>query len=160
MLFALVYGCLRLVRDLAEIRLRVRNPEAELVLLRHELRVLRRQVKRPELRPADREMRVVNAPIAAPKANAHVERQIGSGRRECFDWMLILGRRHLERVMQEWIAHYNEARPHRGLDLRTPIARSDPVDATAAVHCRTRLGGLLRDYSRQRRWKQHDDEGG
>jgi putative transposase len=94
-------------------------------------------------------IRVIKTPIAAPKANAHMERQIGSGRRECFDWMLILGRRHLERVMREWVAHYNEARPHRGLDLRTPIARSDPVEATAAVYCRSRFGGLLRDYSHQ-----------
>lgn len=92
-------------------------------------------------------MRVIKTPIAAPKANAHMERQIGSGRRECFDWMLILGRRHLERVMNEWIEHYNQARPHRSLDLRTPIARSDPIVTTKAVRCRTRLGGLLRDYS-------------
>ena len=91
--------------------------------------------------------RVIKTPIAAPRANAHMERQIGSGRRECFDWMLIVGRRHLERAMREWIVHYNEARPHRGLNLRSPIARSDPVEATAAVHCRSRLGGLLRDYS-------------
>ena len=346
MLFAFIYGCLRLLLDVADIRLRVRNPEAELLLLRHELRVLRRQIKRPTLRPADRAImaafhrlvprqalgglvqpetipglaprtgaeevgdirsaawcrsaaarhqvpgadpedgegelelglhpdprrahqagsegfgnrhsepapaprawsgafafkaflqaqasaivlsdffsvdtaflrrlyvllymelatrrivwfavtdrpdrdwvtqqarnlvwelegdakrvlihdhdakyagsadrvveaagiRVIKTPVAAPKANAHMERQIGSGRRECFDWMLILGHRHLERVMQEWITHYNEARPHRALDLRTPIARSDPVDATAPVHCRARLGGLLREYSRQ-----------
>lgn len=93
-------------------------------------------------------IRVIKTPIAAPKANAHMERQIGSGRRECFDWMLILGRRHLERVTGEWIEHYNQARPHRGLDLRTPTARSDPVYATAAVRCRSRLGGLLREYSR------------
>lgn len=44
MLFAFVYHCLRLLLDLADIRLRARNPEAELLLLRHELRVLRRQV--------------------------------------------------------------------------------------------------------------------
>jgi len=94
-------------------------------------------------------MKVIKTPIAAPTSNSYMERQIGSGRRECFDWMLILGRRHLERAMQEWIAHYNEARPHRGLDLGTPITRSDPVDATAAGCCHTRLGGLLRHYSRQ-----------
>lgn len=94
-------------------------------------------------------IRVIKTPIAAPKANAHMERQIGSGRRECLDWMLILGRRHLERVMREWIDHYNEARPHRGLDLRTPIARSDPVEPTLSVLCRSRLGGLLREYSCQ-----------
>ena len=92
-------------------------------------------------------MRVIRTPIAAPRANAHIERQIGSGRRECFDWMLIIGRRHLERVMREWIEHYNESRPHRSLGLKTPVARSDPVLGTTAVRCRTRLGGLLREYS-------------
>ncbi|HEV2036288.1 MAG TPA: integrase core domain-containing protein [Candidatus Dormibacteraeota bacterium] len=38
------------------------------------------------------------------------------------DWILIFGPRHLERVMLEWIEHYNAARPHRSLDLGTPIA--------------------------------------
>ena len=46
MLFALVYSCLRLLLDIADVRVRVRNPEAELLLLRHELRVLRRQINR------------------------------------------------------------------------------------------------------------------
>ncbi len=92
-------------------------------------------------------MRVIETPIATPRANAHMDRQIGSGRRECLDWILVLGRRHLERVVQEWIEHYNQARPHRSLDLRTPIARSDPVVTQTAVRCRTRLGGLLREYS-------------
>jgi putative transposase len=92
-------------------------------------------------------MRVIKTPIAAPKANGHMERQVGSGGRECLDWILIIGRRHLERVMREWVEHYNQARPHRGLDLKTPIAGSDPVASTIAVHCRPRLGGLLREYS-------------
>src|SRR5713101_4143368 len=90
-------------------------------------------------------MRVIKTPIAAPKANAHIERQIGSGRRECLDW--IINRRHLERVMRDWVEHYNQARPHRSLDLRTPIARSDPVVAITAVRCWSRLGGVLREYS-------------
>ena len=92
-------------------------------------------------------MRVIKTPIAALRANAHIERQIGSGRRECLDWILILGRRHLERVMREWIEHYNQARPHRGLDLRTPIARQNPVVTKTALQRRTRLGGLLSEYS-------------
>ena len=90
---------------------------------------------------------VIRTPVAAPRANAHMERQIGSGRRECLDWMLIAGRRHLERLMGEWIEHYNATRPHRSLDLRTPIARSDPVSTTTVVQCRKRLGGLLLEYS-------------
>ena len=80
-------------------------------------------------------IRVIKTPIAAPNANAYMERQIGTGRRECFDWLLIVGHRHLEKVVGAWIEHYNEARPHRSLDLRPPIARSDPVSMDAPVVC-------------------------
>jgi transposase InsO family protein len=93
-------------------------------------------------------MAVIKTPIAAPRANSHMERQIGSNRRECLDWLLILNRRHLERVLTVWFKHYNQARPHRGLDLQTPIARSDPVLMSGPVTCDERLGGLLREYSR------------
>lgn len=92
---------------------------------------------------------VIKTPIAAPKANAHMERQIGSTRRECLDWILILNRRHLERVLGEWFEHYNRARPHRALRLQPPIARSDPVVTAGPVICTERLGGLLRVYARE-----------
>src|SRR5712692_10156036 len=88
---------------------------------------------------------VIRTPIAAPKANAHIERQTGSTRRECLDWILILNRRHSERVLAQWFEHYNSACAHRALGLRTPIARSDPVRAAGAVTCSERLGGLLRE---------------
>jgi transposase InsO family protein len=41
-------------------------------------------------------------------------------RRECLDHVLIYGRRHLERVLQAYVAHYMKERPHRGLGLAVP----------------------------------------
>jgi transposase InsO family protein len=49
-------------------------------------------------------------------ANAIAERFVGATRRECLHRILIFGRRHLEQVLAEYAAHYNEHRPHRGLD--------------------------------------------
>lgn len=54
MLFAFVYSVVRLFFDVLDVRLRVRNSEAELLLLRHQLRVVRRQLKWPQLDIADR----------------------------------------------------------------------------------------------------------
>ena len=83
----------------------------------------------------------------APKANAHAERWLGSARRECLDWLIIRGRRHLESVLEEYVDHHNTERPHRGLQLLTPKGQVGRVIRTGEVSCRWRLGGLLREYS-------------
>jgi hypothetical protein len=49
-------------------------------------------------------IRVIRAPIAAPRAKAHAERWVGSVRRECLDRILIVSRTHLERVLREYVA--------------------------------------------------------
>ena len=94
-------------------------------------------------------VRVIRTPLQAPKANAYAERWVGSARRECLDWLIVGGRRHLERVLDEYVDHYNNERPHRGLQLHPPIGRLRGVNATGAIRCRSRLGGLLRGYSRE-----------
>ena len=91
--------------------------------------------------------RMILTPLMAPRANAHAERWIGSCRRECLDWMLILNRRHLDAVLREYCLHYNHERPHRSRNLRPPAARDDPIPpVTGRIERSTRLGGLLNEY--------------
>jgi transposase InsO family protein len=97
-------------------------------------------------------IRIVRTPVRAPNANAHVERWIGTVRRECLDRLLIVGRRQLEHVLRVYVRHYNESRPHRALDLQPPHptavapARGDPRAALTGVHRRDLLGGLIHEY--------------
>lgn len=94
--------------------------------------------------------RVIVTPLLAPRANAYCERWIGSCRRECLDWMLVLNERHLRAILDAYVAHYNTARPHRSLDLRPPATRGDPIPlGVGEVRRRTRLGGLLCEYYRE-----------
>lgn len=95
-------------------------------------------------------MDVIRTPVRAPKANAHAERFVGTIRRECLDWTLMLGRRHLESVLAEYVAHYNGHRPHRSLELVAPACTADPpvLSTVARVRRIDRLGGLLHEYHR------------
>ena len=93
--------------------------------------------------------RVVRSPVRASRANAVAERWVGTVRRDCLDWLLLLGPRHLEPVLSEYGAHYNTARPHRALELRTPLARGQPTRPPARVEevlRRDRLGRLIHEY--------------
>ena len=65
----------------------------------------------------------MRTPYRAPKANAYAERWVRSVRAECLDHLLIVNEAHLRRVLAEYVAHYNRARPHRGLGQRTPVPR-------------------------------------
>jgi putative transposase len=94
-------------------------------------------------------VRVIHAPIRAPRANAVAERWVRTVRTECLDWTLVLGRRHLERILRTYLDHYNRGRPHRGLDLGTPEPGEPPDRASGGpigVRRRDVLGGLIHEY--------------
>lgn len=101
-------------------------------------------------------VRVLRSPAHAPQANAFCERLIGTVRRECLDWLIPLGRRHLHRILTEWVKHYNRGRPHSSLGPGIPetgTSRSVPLAGDrhrlapgVRVVSSTVLGGLHHEY--------------
>jgi putative transposase len=63
---------------------------------------------------------VIPTPLRAPNANAFMERWIRSVREECLDKLLILNETHLRRVMREYVAFFNTARPDQALQQQIP----------------------------------------
>jgi putative transposase len=94
-------------------------------------------------------IRVVKTPARAPQANAIAERFVRTVRAECLDWLLIVNRRHLDRVLGVYVDHYNVHRPHRALKLQPPQPREPPpMPTTGEIERRDRLGGLSHEYYR------------
>jgi putative transposase len=94
-------------------------------------------------------IQVIHTPIGAPQANAHAERFVRTIRAECLDWLLIVGRRHLERVLRTYAAHYNRERPHRALALHPPqAAPATTRPSSGRIERHDLLGGLIHEYHR------------
>jgi transposase InsO family protein len=91
-------------------------------------------------------IRMVRTAIRAPNMNAICERFLGSLRRECLDHLLVLDDRHFRRVVVEYVRYHNAARPHQGLEQRTPIPAKHPTEGS--ILALPVLGGLHHDYQR------------
>jgi transposase InsO family protein len=93
-------------------------------------------------------IQVIKTPIQAPRANAIMERWVGSCRRELLDQVLILNARHLRQVLAEYETHYNTHRPHRTLAQAAPLRPLDkPETGDIKVSRRDRLGGVIHEYA-------------
>jgi putative transposase len=95
---------------------------------------------------------IIRTPVRAPQANAIAERFVRTARAECLDWLLIVNRRHLERVLRIFVDHYNGHRPHRSLTRAPPVAPPRWLGVVrpptaGPVERRDRLGGLVHEYS-------------
>ena len=95
-----------------------------------------------------RAMGIRDKPIApaSPWQNAFAERLIGSIRRECVDHLIVLGERHLRRILRCYAHYYNEVRTHRSLNKDAPISRA--VLRIGDIKSHALLGGLHHHYVR------------
>ena len=101
----------------------------------------------------DSGIRPVRLPHCSPNLNAHVERVIQSIQVECLEKFIVMGKRHLDYLINEHITHYNTERPHSGIGYRRPGQvrfTVDPgPDEPLQVKCKSRLAGVLRHYYRR-----------
>jgi putative transposase len=106
------------------------------------------------------EIEVIETAFRAPNTNAFVERFIQTIQQECLDHFVVLGQRHFDYLVAEWLEHYHIERPHQAKDNELLASSRRPVGAARKgttvshstcprVHCRERLGGLLKHYYRK-----------
>jgi transposase InsO family protein len=95
-----------------------------------------------------RAMGIRDRPITprSPWQNGHVERLIGSIRRECLDHVVVFGERHLRELLANYATYYNAARTHLALDKDAPLYR--PTQTVGRIASVSWLGGLHQQYVR------------
>lgn len=136
MLLCLTYQVVCFVLDLVLVRtLSDAQLRAEVLALRHQLRVMERKTGKPAWQPADR---VLLAGLSRLR------------RREVLDHLLIFSARHLEGVITEFLVHYHQARPHQDLEQRCPDSGPAvvPLPVGSRIVRHDRLGGLLHEFAR------------
>jgi transposase InsO family protein len=91
---------------------------------------------------------VLTAP-QSPWQNPFVERLIGSIRRECLNHVLVLGERHLRRILTRYLVYYHQARTHLALDKDAPDVRPIALPSIGKIVQLPEVGGLHHRYVRQ-----------
>jgi len=96
-------------------------------------------------------IKILKTPYHAPRANAICERFLGSVRRECLNQLLILHEKQLHRVLRAYVAYFNGARPHQGIQQQIPLREVSPVSPDQRgnrIISVPVLGGLHHEYRR------------
>jgi len=91
----------------------------------------------------------VPLPPRSPQRNAFAERFVRSVKEEALSRMILFGERSLWHVLNKYMTHYHEERPHQGKGnvILFPFIRPDQ-DRESTIRCHERLGGLLKYYDR------------
>jgi len=91
-------------------------------------------------------IKLLRLPPSSPNLNAHVERFNRTNKDEALNRVILFGEAHLRRVVEDFTEFYHEERPHQGIGNR--IIDGTPGPVNGEIHCRERLGGLLKFYNR------------
>jgi hypothetical protein len=91
----------------------------------------------------------IRTAFRSPWQNGIAERWVGSVRRDLLDHVIVLNRKHLRRLLNEYVHYYHEDRTHLGLGKDTPggrVAAPAPLSGHNVISL-PRLGGLHHRYT-------------
>jgi putative transposase len=94
-------------------------------------------------------IKILKTPYHAPRANAICERYLRSVRQECLDHLFIFHEKQLQRVLNEYVVYFNQARPHQGIGQQIPEPSRSALSSHRAgkkVIALPVVGGLHHDY--------------
>jgi putative transposase len=94
-------------------------------------------------------VKTLRTPVRAPRANAFCERFVGSVRRECLDYLIVLSENQLRCVLNQYVRYFNVDRPHQGINQHLPSAPELPAPVAGTIRRRDVLGGLHHTYFRE-----------
>jgi len=94
-------------------------------------------------------VKCVKTPIRAPQANAYAESCIGVFKKKCLNHFVCVSLDQFDYINRQWLAYYNNERPHQGTDIGNKVLRPDfkPSDR-GKIKREQRLGGIISWYYR------------
>ncbi len=94
--------------------------------------------------------KIIKTPVQTPVANSFVECYIGKVKRECLNHFFCISLDQLDYINRQWLAYYNNERPHQGVDIGNKVLRPDfkPTDK-GEIKREQRLGGVISYYYRE-----------
>ena len=90
---------------------------------------------------------VQKTPFMSPNMNSYAESWIGTIKRECLNYFIVFGERHLRYLIKKYVEHYNTTRPHSSMN-NMPL-ESITSKSAREIKCQSRLGGIIRHYYRE-----------
>jgi hypothetical protein len=91
----------------------------------------------------------VKLPARSPNLNSFAERWVRSVKAECLSKLILFGEESLRRALNEYVRHFHHERNHQGKDNVILFPSEESAEENAPIHCKERLGGLLKYYHRE-----------